>query len=469
MAKVLIINREEPFVDKLCDKARRLGHELAWAFTLADGLEKALADAFDVVLIAAKMPDGNGMDALPKIQGISSAPEIIVMDDVADPDRAEWAIKHGAWDYIEKSSSLHKMLLLLTRALQYQGTKKSRQLPRGFEGEQFEGIIGNSPKMRVCQELLNYAANGDANVLITGETGTGKELFALTIHHNSARADKNFVVVDCAALPQTLVESMLFGHEKGAFTGADRTQTGLIKQADGGTLFLDEVSELPLSVQTSFLRVLHERRLRPLGSQREIESDFRLISATNRNLEQMVAANQFRKDLLFRLRAFTIELPPLREHIEDMKDLVIHYTIHLCEKYGKRKKSFSPDFFDMLGRHHWPGNVRELIHALERALSAARDEPVLFPKHLPIYIRVQIARASASREAAASCRFTTNASKSLPSLQQVRETSLADIERNYLKELMVITDRNIKEACRISGLSRSRLYTLLKKYNLSLA
>jgi two-component system NtrC family response regulator len=219
------------------------------------------------------------------------------------------------------------MTLPLIRAIQYQEEKKAGKTKVALKRE---GIIGNSLQMKGCFDLLAKAANSITNVLITGETGTGKELFASAIHENSSRANNNFVVVDCTVLPETLVESMLFGYKKGAFTGADRANEGLIIQADGGTLFLDEVGELPLNVQKAFLRVIDEHSFRPLSCKREIKSDFRLVSATNRNLEEMVRRGKFRKDLLFRIRSLVIEPPPLREHTEDIKELAMHYTAKLC-------------------------------------------------------------------------------------------------------------------------------------------
>jgi two-component system NtrC family response regulator len=323
--------------------------------------------------------------------------------------------------------------------------------------------------VQLCLELLAMAARSDASVLILGETGTGKELFAWAIHNNSARADRPFVVVDCASLPETLVESTLLGYEKGAFTGAFRDHDGLVKQADGGTLFLDEVSELPLSVQKSFLRVLQERRFRHVGGVKEIESNFRLIAASNRDLDAMVQHRQFRKDLLFRLRGFTIELPPLREHPEDIAALSDYHMAQLCGCYGIKKKGYSPDFFEALARYNWPGNVRELVNALERAVAAARHEPILFPKHLPTYIRVQLARSSVApdQDPQQTAKGTRGPEQSFPRLADVRETAIAHVERRYLKELIAQSKGDVQKACRIAGLSRSRLYALLKKYQIS--
>jgi two-component system NtrC family response regulator len=314
---------------------------------------------------------------------------------------------------------------------------------------------------------VSQVAASEANVLISGETGTGKELFAVAIHRNSRRAAKNFVVVDCAALPETLVESILFGHEKGAYTGADRARDGLVLQADGGTLFLDEVGELPMPMQRTFLRVLQEKRFRPVGGKTEVRSDFRLIAASNRDLDQMVGQNQIREDLLFRLRSFCIELPPLRERKEDIPELLAHYTLELCARFGMEAKEFSPEFLALLSEYPWPGNIRELINALERTLITARYERVLFPKHLPTHIRVQLARSSFGEKGPEEALTKPPSPQPFPSIQAVREKALEETEKKYLRELLSFTKGNIPEACRISGLSRSRIYLLLKKHNLS--
>jgi two-component system, NtrC family, response regulator len=468
MSIILLIDNDERFFTSIDEAVNRMGHEVVCVQTLADGLKVLGSDSFDVVLLNAILPDGKGLDAMSKILEAPSIPEVILLTDSGDPDEAELAIRNGAWDYIERPPNTRALTLSLTRVLQYRAKKVTQRSAVAFGKDGFKDIVGKSGPIQACIELLAMAAGGDANVLITGETGTGKELFAWAIHKNSARATKRFVVVDCASLPETLVESTLFGYEKGAFTGAHRTNDGLIKRADGGTLFLDEVGELPLSTQKSFLRVLHERRFRHVGGTREIRSDFRLIAATNRDLDEMVRHRHFRKDLLFRLRAFGIELPPLRRHAEDIRDLAAYYTSELCKSNGLAEKQFSPDFLDVLASYEWPGNVRELFNALERAMSAARAEPIIFPKHLPTYIRVQLARSSvvsknAHRATQQECPDTAGI---FPKLAAVRETAMVEAERNYLKEVLRSTKGNIPEACRIAGVSRSRFYVLLKKYNL---
>jgi two-component system NtrC family response regulator len=468
MAQILIIDDDTIVCETISNIVKHLGHEPAIAHSLQEGVKEVSTKAVDVVLLDVRLPDGNGLDAMPVIRKAPPRPEIIILTGYGDPDGAELAIKNGAWDYLEKPSSRQQISLILTRALQY---RQQKGTIKPIESIDREAIVGNSPLMRECLDLVAQAAKSDANVLITGETGTGKELFALAIHNNSGRARNSFVVVDCAALPKNLVESVLFGHEKGAFTSADKAQEGLIRQANGGTLFLDEVGELSPSVQKSFLRVLQEHRFRPVGGKEEIASDFRLVAASNRLLDDLVQRGQFREDLLFRLRTLTIELPPLRERLDDIKELVRHYIAQLAAEHKTEAKDLSPEFMDILLRYPWPGNVRELVHALERAFVAALHEPVLYPKHLPTHLRTQLARTSIRKKAVPAPALSRGKDPSLTflSLQKVRDAVLADVERQYLKDLMEHTKGDIQEACRTSGLSRSRLYSLLKKYGISAA
>ena len=356
------------------------------------------------------------------------------------------------------------MKLPLARALQYRRDKIVETSPKVLKRC---GIVGESQAVADCLALVSQAAGSDTGVLITGETGTGKELFARAIHENSRRASKSLVVVDCTALPETLVESLLFGHERGSFTGAERSQEGLIKQAHGGTLFLDEVGELPLPVQKSFLRVLQERRFRPIGGTKEIDVDFRLVAATNRDLDQMAKDGSFRQDLLFRLRSFTIALPPLRNHREDIHELMVYHLSNLCQRYNITTKGFSPDVLEAFRSYEWPGNVRELVNALERALAAAWHEPTLFAKHLPQEIRIKLLRRSIQRDQGYSGASGQIGPKPLLSWKETRDAGLDKLEYEYLRDLMAHTKGDVNEALEISGLKRSRLYQLLKKHGLS--
>lgn len=468
-AKVLIIDDDVLFGEMLSEMVHTLGHESRCALTLREGLQAVATGEFDVVFLDVRMPDGSGLEALPTVLEASSSPEVIIITGAGDPDGAELAILSGAWDYIEKQSSIKQMSLPLVRALQYRQEKKVKKPPVALK---LEGIVGKSPLMRACYDLVAQAAGSDANVLIFGETGTGKELFAKAIHANSPRSLRNFVVVDCAALPASLVESALFGHEKGAFTSADRSQVGLIKQADGGTLFLDEVGELPLEMQKAFLRVLQERRFRPVGSRFETESDFRLVAATNRDLDQLAAQGLFRHDLLFRLRAVTIDLPPLRKRLDDLKDLALFHIARICEKWDIGPKGFAPEFLNLLLTYDWPGNVRELFHTLDGALAEARYEPTLFAKHLPSQIRIKVARAAVRKEPSGSGAGVLAApegmpGRGLPKLRDFRQAAIDEAERCYLHDLMSLAAGNVQEACRIADLSMPRLYALLKKNGIS--
>jgi two-component system NtrC family response regulator len=463
MASILIIDDDKLICDWIANVVTRLGHHPVSTHLLREGLRKAQSEPFDIVFIDVSLPDGSGLEILPKIKAARSSPEIIVMTGMGDPDEAELAIQTGAWDYLEKPASFETLKLPIIRALEYRAERKSGKPPVVLKRS---GIIGDSQKITSCLELLAQAAGSDVNVLITGETGTGKELFAKAVHYNSPRAKKNFVVVDCTALPETLVESVLFGHERGAFTGADRSEEGLIKQADGGTLFLDEIGELPFLVQKRFLRVIQEHRFRPVGGRQEIESDFRLAAATNRNLESMVRQGRFREDLFFRLRTLIIEMPPLRELLEDINKLTVFYMNVLCERFGIESKGGSPEFWDIVTGYKWPGNVRELIQALEKALLSAKDEPMLFPKHLPTYIRIQVARNSFQKKPASQDKpeIRSSVPRVPPKLKEIRKAAVSEAEQQYLKGLISFAGGDNDKACRISGLSRSRYYTLLRKY-----
>ena len=463
MPDVLIIDDDKIICDWIASVVTRLGHDPVCAHTLKEGLRKAQSAAFDIVFVDVRLPDGNGLEFIPKLRGTRLFPEVIVVTGMGNPDEAELAIQSGAWDYLEKPASFEAIKLPLLRALEYRAEKRPGASPADLKRN---GIIGDSPKITSSLDLLAQAASSDVNVLITGETGTGKELFAKVVHANSPRAKRNFVVVDCTALPETLVESVLFGHARGAFTGAETSEEGLIKQADGGTLFLDEIGELPLLIQKRFLRVIQEHRLRPVGGRREIASDFRLMAATNQDLETMVREGRFREDLLFRLRTIVIDLPPLREIPEDIKKLTVFYMNDLCKRFGVVAKHASPEFWDIVIGYHWPGNVRELIQALEKALIAAKDEPMLYPKHLPTYIRIHVARSSFPKKPAASGQpeVSPGAPGTRPKLKEIRRAAVSEAESRYLKDLLNFVGEDINKACRISGMSRSRFYTLLKKY-----
>lgn len=466
MAKILVIDDDPGMCSMMSRKIKSMGHEIECAQTIKDGLGKIKENIYDVIFLDVSLPDGNGLEILPKIRRITPTTQVIIITGLGDHAGAEQAIKNGAWDYIEKPSTINLMILPMVRALQYKEASLTTEPEFSLKRD---GIIGESRGIKESLKQVVQAAKMDINVLLSGPTGTGKELFAWAIHQNSLRCDKPFVIVDCTILTETLVEGMLFGHEKGAFTSADRMREGLIEQADGGTLFLDEVGELPYSVQKSFLRVLQEHRFRPLGSKNELTSDFRLVAATNRDLDQMVARGEFREDLLFRLRSFIIQLPPLKDRMEDLKELVNYKIATSSERHGIKKMAASPEFIEALRSYDWPGNVRELFNTIEQAIAVAANRSILFPNDLPNHIRIKHSQSHLRRkddkpenkEEAIQAQNLGNYK-----LQNIRETAISNIERKYLTELRATSGNNIEKACAISGLSQSRLYSLLKKYNI---
>jgi len=465
MANILIIDDDTMICKTLAQIFSDMGHAVHQKHTLSDGIRQAESMDTDLVFLDVRLPDGNGLEQLPVIQALPSAPEVIIITAFAGPDGAELALKNNAWDYIQKPASLDAVTMALTRALEYRKekleSKSSVLLNR-------DGIIGKSPEIDSCLRQVARAANSNANILISGETGTGKELFARAIHTNSRRSDANFVVIDCAALPDNLTESILFGYEKGAFTGAVKSDQGLIKHADGGTLFLDEIGELPMSIQKTFLRVLQERRFRPVGAKKEVKSNFRLVSASNRELNEMVDSGQFREDLLFRLRSININLPPLRKRKNDIRELAVDYLMMLCDSYKIGIKGFSPEFLDIMSSYSWPGNVRELHSVIEYAIAESISEQTLFPKHLPKHIRIQVARSRFEKTGSEKTISKENAkfSDDFPRWQNFRKNLISDGEKRYLVELVSRAGGDIKKACRISGLSQPRIYELLRKYQI---
>lgn len=525
MGNILIIDDDAEVRETLLSLTRRMRHVGEAVGSLAQGMSRLRQGGVDVVFLDVSLPDGNGLDILSGIKALIDSPEVIILTGRGDPDGAELAIQGGVWDYLLKPSPLKQTMLTLERALKYRVEKRGDKSPVALV---LEDVVGRSPAMRACFDAVAGAAGTNASVLITGETGTGKELFARTIHANSARKSKPFVVVDCAALTETLVESTLFGHRKGAFTGADSDRVGLVKMADGGTLFLDEIGEMPMSLQKAFLRVLQERRFRPVGASQEVESNFRLISATNRDLERMVEEGGFRSDLLYRIKTIPILLPPLREREEDLKPLAVFHIGRLCEQYGVPFKGFDQDIFQVLNGYTWPGNVRELFNVLERAFVAAGRERTLYAMHLPQDVRIKVAKASLGRgremaqaelaaEAVAllaagapaalapstlapgdaapvsfACAAPTVGSGQnpphpdetipprnradqgrdvCPELAQAMLGSLKEckeaVEHRYLEHLLRRTGGDVQRAMEASGLSRSHLYALLKKWGLS--
>jgi two-component system, NtrC family, response regulator len=470
MANVLIIDDDRAVGEIIFSVVSRMNCNAIWAPSISEAQARIKEQPFDLAFLDIRLPDGDGLSFLSAFNQKYPNSEVIVMTGFGDPDSAERAIKCGAFDYLQKPITLDELQHSLTTALAYTEELKHREDVHPLSAMDRRNIIGNSAPLMACLEKVADAAATEITILIYGETGTGKERFAEAVHNNSLRRGKPLVVVDCASLLKSLVESELFGYEKGAFTGADHAKEGLVKQADGGSLFLDEIGEMPLDVQKKFLRVLQERSFRPVGSKQVQRSDFRLIAATNRNLVEMTAHGRFREDLLFRLKAMTIELPPLRHRKEDLRPLAEHFLTVICNRYRIRGKGFSDDFFDMLAAYDWPGNIRELYQVMESTVINAQGQTRIFAQDLPSDIRINVVKESVATTNRCDDLSDTEIwgditfPKTLPPIKEFRERALDALSREYAKEILRRTGGNMEEACRISGLSRSRIYAFIKKY-----
>ena len=463
MARILIIDDDRQVCETLQSLISRLGHECLAAHTLKDGLVQLGRLEFDLVFLDVRLPDGNGLEALGQIRGQASPPDVIVLTGQGDPEGAALAIQGGVWDYLVKPSPIKQIKDTLNRALAYRQEKKAMGKAMDLD---LKDVVGESSVMRQCYERISQASGSDSTVLVTGETGTGKELLARTIHRNSLRSERAFVVVDCASLTESLLESILFGHTKGSFTGAARDRVGLVKLADQGTLFLDEIGELPLSAQKTFLRVLQERRFRPVGSNQELESDFRLISATNRDLATMVKAGEFRQDLFYRINTIQLHLPALREREEDVITLARYHIDKLCRQRNIPIKEMDPELVEMLKLYDWPGNVRELFNTIEQAFVLSGGEKTVYVQHLPQAVRIRVAKSTLGKSRVDGDGgpegVLEEVEEALPTLKDFK----ASKEKEYLLRLVASHDKDIQNMLRVSGLSRSHLYAMLKKHGI---
>ncbi|MBA3806444.1 MAG: sigma-54-dependent Fis family transcriptional regulator, partial [Acidobacteria bacterium] len=360
--RILIVDDEISITSALELILGEKGYTVETAKSVGEATARRRESPFDLVLTDLRLPDSDGIDLLTRVKDETPETQVIVMTAHGSIEITIEAIKRGAYYYIEKPFTPEQVLMLVERALQYSAIKRENLTLKhalSDDGEAF-GIIGRNAKMRQIHETIRTAAPSDASVLIEGESGTGKELIATALHVQSNRSQRPFICINCAAIPNELIESELFGYRKGAFTGADRDKRGLIDAAAGGTLLLDEIAEMPPHLQTKLLRVLQERRLRRLGDEQEIEVDFRLISITNRDTAQMIQDCTLRKDLYFRISTVKIKVVPLRERLDDVALLAERFLQRYSEKYGKRILSISRAAFSLLSRYDWPGNVREL-------------------------------------------------------------------------------------------------------------
>jgi DNA-binding NtrC family response regulator len=396
-----------------------------------------------VALLDIKMPGMDGMELQERIHQIDPEIAVIMITAFASVDTAVRALKQGAFDYVTKPIDPDELSHLVMRALEQRRLRDENRQLRGTLDELAAAneIVGDSPPMRKVLELVEHVAQTDATVLILGESGTGKEVIARAIHAHSKRRYFPIVTVNCGALPESLLESELFGHEKGAFTGAHHRRKGKIEMADGGTLFLDEVGSITPKMQVDLLRVLETKELTRLGGTRSVPVDFRVICATNDDLEQAVGEGRFREDFFYRINVFTIELPPLRERRSDIPALANHFVARLARQMDKGITGISPAAVDILVRYDWPGNVRELANAIERAMVVGTPSTIQ-PDDLPL------------RKPPPQPDIST------------ADLSLAEIEKRHIAAVLERTGGNVTQAAEILGVDRVTVYNKIKKYGL---
>ncbi len=441
---LLIVDDESSFRQHLKHVFERQSYSVAEAESGLEAIEKAKQTLFDVVLLDIILPDIDGLEVLKQLHFISPFTQVIMMTGNATVENAIASMKLGAYDYLVKPFDFEELSILVNRAQELTRLKREREAAEHEKSfrSRFEEFIGQSEHTRQVMQLVERVAPTNSTVLITGETGTGKELIARAIYRKSVRSDKPFIVINCSAMQDTLLESELFGYVKGAFTGAVKNKSGLIEVVNSGTLFLDEIGDVSPEFQTKLLRFLESGEYRPLGSTHTYKSDVRIIAATNRDLKQLMQQGRFREDLYYRLNVFYIHLLPLRERPEDIPLLVEHFLSKSCFALKKCVKKCHPQAMKILQSYHWPGNVRELENVLERAVILS-DGQEIKATDLPADIK--------------QTSLVTN---------ETRPLKLEDLERQHILNILQKTGGNKTEAARLLGISKKSLYHKMHKYGL---
>ena len=458
--RILVVDDEPDMVENCTRILRRAGYRVLSTTDSERALALVESEHPDVLLTDLKMPGLDGMELMRRAHDIDPTLPVIMITAFGSIESAVAAIKAGAFDYLPKNFSVEDLTVDVERAL--------RQRALGIENRNLraqlaaalglENVIGRSAAMGQVFELVKKAARSEANILVLGESGTGKELIARAIHANSPRAAHAFIPVDCAALPENLLESELFGHEKGSFTGAVRSKSGLMELADGGTLFLDEIGELPTGLQSKLLRTLQERQIRRVGGTELVDVDVRVVSATNRDIRDAIVKGTFREELYYRINVIEIRLPPLRERVGDIP-LLVHAFLR---RYGQgRIQACSADAMAVLEAYRWPGNVRELQNVMERACALA-DSDTIMPGDLPEPVQ----EGGISRRGDAGLpRDAAPEATSLP-LKEAKEQWMGVLEASYLRQLLERHDGNISAAAKTAGIDRKTFHRLITKHGI---
>ena len=465
--RILVIDDEGAIRDSLRMILEYEDYQFVGAATGQEGIAAVQRERPDLVLLDIKMPGMDGLEVLRKLHTLDETLPIVMISGHGTTATAVEAIRSGALDFLDKPLSSERVIVTLQNALkQSELRSENRELKLAMESK-YE-IVGQSPSLRRVLEAVQRAAPTNATVMLLGESGVGKELVARTIHRNSPRAGQRFVQVNCAAIPEELIESELFGHEKGSFTGATEKQIGKFEQADRGTIFLDEVGDMSPKTQAKVLRVLQEQEVERLGSARTIKVDVRVIAATNKDLEEAISRGEFREDLFFRLNVIPIVVPPLRERREDIPQLVQHFARLMGEEHNLKPKKFEPAAMEALQRYRWRGNIRELRNTVERVLIMSPADVVRFDD-IPGEIRSGESRVAApapeNRSASVPTNATVAASSATPPGGTLREFKDA-AERAYLVQKLRENNWNISKTAEVIDTPRSNLYKKLEQYGI---
>lgn len=446
MRRILIIDDEEKLRNLLTRIISLEGFEVLQAGDCKTALKKLEQSDIDVVLCDVKLPDGNGVELAKKIKDKFHIPEIILLTAYGNIPDGVQAIKNGAFDYITKGDDNNKIIPLLYRAMEKVDlAKRVQQLEKQLgEKHSFDKIIGKSKTIQKAIDLAQKVAVTDTTVLLTGETGTGKEVFAQAIHQESQRAKQNFVAINCSAFSRELLESEMFGHKAGAFTGASKDQKGLFEEANNGTIFLDEIGEMSLELQAKLLRVLETGEFIRVGETKPTKINVRIIAATHRDLQTEIEQGHFREDLFYRISSFQIHLPPLRERVIDIETLANHFINISSARTNKKLKDVSPAFYEALKQHQWKGNIRELKNVIERSVILCDDELTI--EHLPIELL--------------NADNTKTKSKTLSAFE------LASAEKLHIQKVMNYTNGNKTKTAELLGIALTTLYRKISDYGL---
>ena len=451
---ILIVDDDEVMQETLSDVLRKRGYEI---FSVGSGngaLPMIKKNVIDLVLLDMRLPDIDGLEVLKKIKEFDTEILVIMMTAYSDVQTAVSAMKSGAYDYINKPFELEELKLLIEKGLEMKSLiNEVRRLHRQQkENYQNSHIYGVSPQIHYVKELIGMISKTHkTSVLIQGESGTGKELAANAVHYNSHRSDKPLMKINCSAIPDSLLESELFGYEKGAFTDAKNTKKGLFELADSGTVFLDEIGDMNPFLQSKILRVLENQTFMRVGGEREIKVDIRIIAATNKDLETMVREGFFRKDLYYRLKVMVVEMPPLRDRLEDILLLSNLFIEENNKEFNKNIKGFSDEAKKLMVQYSWPGNVRELKNVIERAMILT-DQEVITPKHLPFELKQTEKFIHGNTEHEIS--------------EKTDDMSLENMEKIHLSKVLKRLEWNKSKASKFLGISRATLRAKIKKYNL---